>query len=313
MSRQTLSVIMPNYNDAKYISVALEAILSQSFQPIEVIVIDDGSTDDSVQIIKEFARKNPCINFLRNELNMGIVYSVNRAMQIAIGEYIYFASANDMVLPGFFEKSMALLEKHPQAGLCCSDPAILDCFGNVKGRALSWAVEPSYISPWELVGMMNSNRSIWGFSVIMKRLAFEGEGGLHSQLRWSCDFYLNYVIAFKFGICYVPESLATSRTHDGSYSSGMVIKELQHEVNDRILMLLNSPAYHDILPLFKSSGVLMYLPGMLFMLASKSDYWNYLSPTLLPRLLQVAFKCFFSRVTPPIVKDVYRKFKYKKI
>ena len=65
-NKGTLSVVMCNYNHGHYIQEALQAILSQSFPPLEVIVIDDGSTDNSVQIIGGIAEKNPTVKFYRN-------------------------------------------------------------------------------------------------------------------------------------------------------------------------------------------------------------------------------------------------------
>jgi len=118
MQHSTLSVIMPNYNHGKYIGEALNAILSQSYRPVEVIVIDDASTDNSVEIIQQFARKNSLVRFERNEKNMGVVKTSLKLLNMARGDYIYDAAADDKVLPGLFEKSMNLLERHPNAGLC---------------------------------------------------------------------------------------------------------------------------------------------------------------------------------------------------
>lgn len=313
MSKPTLSVIIPNYNDAAYIGVALKAILTQSFQPTEVIIVDDGSTDNSVEVIEAFSRKHPCITFLRNERNQGSIFSANRGLQAASGDYTYFASANDLVLPGFFEKSMSVLQQYPRAGLCCSDPAILDRSGRIMGRALGWAQEPCYLSPEKLVDVMNWNRFIWGFSVLVKRSAYQEAGSLLAALRWSCDWYTINVVGFRCGICYVPEPLAASRTHEGSYSSGMLSRTLQREVNEYVLTLLKSPAYRDVLPLFQRSGVLSYLPGMVPLLVSNAKYWDCLSPSLLPRLLQASIRGFLSRITPRAAKDMYRRVRYKTI
>ena len=122
MTSPTLSVITANYNHAHLIGEALDAILRQSLRPLELIVVDDGSTDNSVEVIERFARRDTTIRLVRNERNMGAQLTSNRGLQHASGAYMYFAAADDRILPGFFEKSIALLTQYPQAGLCCCAP-----------------------------------------------------------------------------------------------------------------------------------------------------------------------------------------------
>ena len=108
MTKSSLSVIMPNYNYANYIGEALNAILTQSFRPTEIIIVDDGSTDNSVAIIKEYMKNYSNIRLIQNEKNMGINYSNTLGLKKATGEYIYGCASDDRILPGFFEKSMEL-------------------------------------------------------------------------------------------------------------------------------------------------------------------------------------------------------------
>jgi hypothetical protein len=115
-----LSVILCNYNHAKYVGRALEAILSQSRPAEEVIVVDDGSTDDSVQVIAEWAARFPSIKFLQNEQNCGWHAASARALTVVTGEYIYSAAADDVVLPGFFDAVCSLLDQHPGVGIACT-------------------------------------------------------------------------------------------------------------------------------------------------------------------------------------------------
>ena len=89
-SSGTLSVVMANYNHSHYIQEALQAILSQSFPPLEVIVIDDGSTDNSVQIIERIAKKNPTVKFYRNVNNEGMWYSSNKKTILLISCIFYW-------------------------------------------------------------------------------------------------------------------------------------------------------------------------------------------------------------------------------
>src|SRR6266446_3649184 len=114
-SLPTLSVVVPNYNHAKYLEVSLSAILRQSLKPLEIIVLDDASTDNSVEVIRRFAAQNPLVRLVQNEKNLTVVPNLNKGVDLARGEYVYIAAADDEVLPGLFEHSMALLGKYPQA------------------------------------------------------------------------------------------------------------------------------------------------------------------------------------------------------
>jgi glycosyltransferase involved in cell wall biosynthesis len=83
-----VSIILPTYNGAKYISRAIESVLSQSFSDWELLIVDDGSTDDTENIIKEYANKDSRIKYLKNENNLGTQKTLNRGLKEAKGEYI---------------------------------------------------------------------------------------------------------------------------------------------------------------------------------------------------------------------------------
>ncbi|MBM3804581.1 MAG: glycosyltransferase family 2 protein [Acidimicrobiia bacterium] len=85
----TLSVIIPNYNHAAFLPRSLGAILAQSVQPLEIIVMDDASTDNSVEVIESFVRRHPHIRLHRNARNLGVVANGNRAVDLAQGDYMY--------------------------------------------------------------------------------------------------------------------------------------------------------------------------------------------------------------------------------
>src|SRR6267378_1457403 len=109
MDLPSLSVVVPNYNHARYLPTCLKAILAQSVTPIELIVVDDASTDNSIEVIKQFVTQNPLVRLVQNEKNMGVALTQNRGLTLARGEYIFMQAADDEVLPGLFEKSLRLL------------------------------------------------------------------------------------------------------------------------------------------------------------------------------------------------------------
>lgn len=317
MIAPSLSVVMANYNHAEYIGEALDAILSQSLRPCEMIVVDDASTDNSVDVIEHFARQDRAVHLLLNERNMGVVSTANRGLEYASGEYVYFASADDKVLPGFFEKSLGLLVEYPQAGLCCSNPAFFkDTADNViTVKRLNTSDGPTYFSQDESVGLIRTKRlSLWGHTSIIRRDALLEAGTLKAELRWHCDWFALYVIAFRYGVCYIPESLAALRIHPNSYSnSGMARWLEQKKVLEHILDLLKSPAFEDVLPSFRHSGVLSAFGfKMLRTILAKRGCSDLLTPVLTRQILRNEIYGGVARATPKSVKKIYRKLREKR-
>lgn len=260
MNLPTLSVLLPNYNHAKFVGQALYAILAQSVQPLEIIVIDDASTDNSLEVIEEIARRHPHIRVLRNETNQGVNYTLNRALSEARGTYIYGAAADDQVLPGFFERSLWLLAQHPQAAVCCSYPSRVDAAtGEVTDHALGWSRRECYFPPADLVRVMGGH-AIAGHTAIVRRDAFIKAGGWINELQWFTDWYALQVAAFRGGACFIPATLALFRSSLTSYyAAGVRNWERQSRAIEHLLRRLESPECRDVVPLFAQSGVLQEL------------------------------------------------------
>src|SRR5512146_981209 len=107
----SLSVIVPNYNHARFLPSSLGALLSQDCQPDDIIVIDDASTDDSVAIVQSLIAEHPHARLVRNQRNQGVIAALNAGLGMARGDLIYFGAADDVVLPGFFSRSGSILEQ----------------------------------------------------------------------------------------------------------------------------------------------------------------------------------------------------------
>ena len=251
MRKNTLSVVMPNYNHAHYIGEIIEAILSQSFKPKEVIVVDDGSTDNSVDIIQKFVRRDNSIIFLRNEHNMGIFVSLNKALEHVSGDYIYFSAADDKILRGFFEKSMNILSQYPQAGLCSTLSLHIDEKGKNIGLFPTPVVvtKPSYFSQEKVKKLLNLYGSwFMGNATIYRREAFIKNGGFIPELLLYTDNFLSKVLALKYGACFIPEPLAAWRRMEKGFSSTMVSKpEMALQAINNYLELTQS-TYRGLFP-----------------------------------------------------------------
>jgi len=99
-----VSVIVPVYNVQAYLNDCLESILEQTYQNLEIICVEDQSTDDSLSILKEYAARFSQIHLLENEINLGLSGSRNRGMKQARGQYIYFVDSDDMLTPNCIER-----------------------------------------------------------------------------------------------------------------------------------------------------------------------------------------------------------------
>lgn len=114
-----VSVIMSVYNGGAYLSEAIESVLNQTFDDFEFIIINDGSVDDSLEVIKKYARKDKRIVIISRE-NRGLIASLNEGISKAQGKYIARMDADDISLPKRFDKQLEILESRPDIVVCGS-------------------------------------------------------------------------------------------------------------------------------------------------------------------------------------------------
>jgi glycosyltransferase involved in cell wall biosynthesis len=254
----SVSVVMTNYNHARYLGEALESIVSQSRLPFELVLIDDCSTDNSVEIIQQFQRRCPIIKLYRNSENLGVEKNVARLVELAQGTFVAGISADDKLLPGFFEKSVDILSLHPDAGLCCSDPVYFNNSGNGRVIGMSWLEQPGFMSPATLAGKIDGG-FIYGHTCLYNREKLIQCGGYNPDLKWHCDWFTYLTMAFRHGICYVPEPLSAMRESDSAYSSsGRRDWRQQKQVIHHILKLIKSPLYRDVFPHFVNGCIMSH-------------------------------------------------------
>lgn len=306
--RATISVVIPNYNHGKYLPTALNAIFDQPRVPDEVIVVDDGSTDNSVEVLSDFAARYTRLKWVRNETNQGVVFSGNRGLDLAHCDYVYFASADDMVLPGFFEKSMAVLEEHPDAGLCCTiGEWIEESTGFRWHVGVGMANEPSRLTPEEMVRLELKNRLfIASHTVIFRRSVVHEFGKFRPELRWHCDWHMIQLAGFRYGICHVPEPLARFHIHPTSYYTSGRKKKQQHEdVIRALLKELHRPEYFKEADRIRRSGAL-YIFGwpMLAALLRDRDRF-FLTGAFLRKNIWHITKLQGKKITPKWLADIY--------
>lgn len=257
--RHTLSAIVPNYNHAHYLEGALLSILTQSWPPDELIVIDDCSTDNSMDILTRLAQQHPTLRVIQNDTNLGAWGNCQKLCKLPKCDYTVSLAADDVMLPGYLEKSMTLLTQHPSAAMCFSYPASIDVdTGQICPNPTNFSQTPRYFSPEEIATSLRGNY-IPGHTTVMKTEAFQSSGGYHEGNQWHSDWFLLLVLAFRYGACFIPEALAAVRPSPNTYSSANR-KDFskQRAVLAHIITLVKSPEYRDVLPFFIKSRALCH-------------------------------------------------------
>jgi glycosyltransferase involved in cell wall biosynthesis len=127
------------YNRANYLPEAVESILNQTFIDFEFIILDDGSTDNSLEIIREYAQKDDRIRVVVNDENIGIAKSANKGIALARGEYIARMDSDDISLPDRFDKQIRYLDAHPEVWVLGGQIQRIDEKGN-----------DIFVNPWHL-------------------------------------------------------------------------------------------------------------------------------------------------------------------
>ncbi len=203
MSEPTISVLIPIYNGAKWLARALASVEEQQDGSIEIIAIDDGSTDRSLVIAEQAELTFRNMKLLRNERNLGIVASLNRGLDAARGRFIARMDSDDVCRPGRFAKQLAFLER-TGVDLCGS---WFTEFGQGLARTVRWPhQEPA------LRAAMLFQNTICHPTVMARRKVFE-QFRYREEYRLAEDYDLFARASAKFRIANVPEVLLRYRRH----------------------------------------------------------------------------------------------------
>jgi glycosyltransferase involved in cell wall biosynthesis len=215
MACPELSVLLPVYNGVSYLREAIESILGQTYTDFELIVIDDGSTDDSLLIIGEFADSRIRVF---SQTNMGLAASLNRAIELAKGRYVARQDQDDISFPQRFEKQMAFLEAHPDYGMVGTWAEIW--IGDKKTRRAHKHPSDNLTLKFDLL----FNNPFVHSSMMLRKSVFD-EIGLYTNdksRRLPEDYELWSRIARKFKVANIPELLQVYREVPGSISRNKI-------------------------------------------------------------------------------------------
>ncbi len=203
----TISVLIPTHDYARYLDEAIDSALAQTYTPLEVIVIDDGSTDATAEVL---ARYGDRIRTLRQP-NLGVSAARNAGIAAAQGDYLAFLDSDDLWLPRKLERQMARFAADSALGL-------VHCGLETFGSATSTRQVLQGLEGWVWQEMLRLDRGVIvgpGSSVVVPRRVAEEIGGFDPRLLPAEDWDFCYRIALRYEVGYVGEVLVRYRQHGG--------------------------------------------------------------------------------------------------
>lgn len=199
---------MPVYNGEKFLKVAIESILNQTYTDFELIIINDGSTDQSVEIINSYHDKR--ISFVENDANKGIFYTRNRLFDEAKGKYIAILDCDDYAEPTRLEKQVEFLDNNGTFGLVGSWITLIDDENKIKG---AWQLEHR---PERISAKLLFNNQFAQSSIMMRREFADLK--YREDYPPAEDYDLWIRIAHKTRVINLTESLVKYRIHETNIS-----------------------------------------------------------------------------------------------
>ena len=201
-----VSIVVPSYNHARYLREAIDSILAQDYPNIELIVIDDGSTDGSPEILRGYGTRF----HWELQQNQGQVATLNRGWLMSKGAIIGYLSADDLLLPGAVAAAVRCLEEHPDAALAYCDFNLIDPASAVVRRVQA----PDF----DYRRMVIEIECPPGPGAFFRRQAFEKAGTWNTQFKQMLDYEYWLRLGLHGRFVRIPEVLAAYRVHPGSQS-----------------------------------------------------------------------------------------------
>lgn len=199
----SFSVVIPLYNKENYIRRAIDSILSQTVQNFEILVVDDCSTDDGVEIVRSYQDQDARIRLIRQETNRGVSAARNRGIAEAKFEWVAFLDADDEWKPDFLETIAVLQEKYPGCGAYATayeyhfEDSNKVTFPSVKGLPQGWmGIIEDYFA------LAVSGSPIWTGAVTASRKALNEIGEFPEGISHGEDLYVWALIALNYSIAY---------------------------------------------------------------------------------------------------------------
>jgi glycosyltransferase involved in cell wall biosynthesis len=221
-----VTIAIPNYNYSRYIVEALDSVATQQYPNIELLVLDDQSTDNSVAVINEWIhnyRGNIQVKLLRQQCNGGLTKACNKLLQHATGKYIQFLDADDKILPEKISSQVAILEEQPSAALVYADALLIDEYGKEFGQGYLQRIGfNSGLMPSGDVHTALFHFNFIPLPTILVRTDLIRQAGGFDEAVGVQDYYMWLILSARYQFLYQHTANAFYRVHHASMSNSSI-------------------------------------------------------------------------------------------
>lgn len=195
-----VSLVTPSFNAAPYLRAAIESVLEQDYPNIDYLVMDGGSTDGTVELLREFEGKLRWVS----EKDDGQADAIARGFEQTSGSILGWLNADDVLKPGAVRAAVEAFDAHPEAALIYGNADFIDAEGHSLGRC-------SVVEPYSLQRLIHYGDYIIQPAAFFSRRAYQAVGGLDRSLNWAMDWDLWIRLARRYQVMYLERDLASYR------------------------------------------------------------------------------------------------------
>jgi len=216
-----LTVVIPHFNQKDFLPRAVASVLSGESRGIEIIIVDDGSTDGSGPTLTALEAVSPLVTVIRGKTNQGVPAALNIGLAAARGRYVTFLGADDFVMSDLYVPLVRALDDNPTAALGCSQIAVVGDDGSLHGiRPITPpSFRAEYLDPQSICHRIKStDHWIASTTAVFRTDLLRAVGGFDVTLGVFCDIIVARILAFEHGFVYVPGIRAVFRVAASTFS-----------------------------------------------------------------------------------------------
>lgn len=257
-----VSVCIPTFNSSRYLKECIDSVLAQTFTDFEIVVVENHSSDETLSIIQEYAKRDRRFRVICNERNIGSVPNFNRCIEASRGDWIKFVHSDDVIAPRCLEEMLAVSKHNPEtAMICCRrdflfEPGIDEETKQFYLKHLShWSID-SLFPDSTLISASDFCKAVLDhyylnivgeyIAIMQHRNVFYRFGTFNNHFAGISDIEFSTRVAIHTGFTYIPQTLATTRVHGKSQTNNILDNNRYRHSHLDHLVLLHDFTFHPI-------------------------------------------------------------------